>query len=133
MREEKTVLCKRLDRIGLRKFWNEVNELFEEGYRFDPNETSRRKTPICHNVVRVTLVRGEDEKIEKPEEKIDEEVTIEADEQKETEPKEVDLDSLRKKAELLEFAKANDIIIPDEEKFKYPANIKKYLKEILED
>lgn len=135
MREEKVVLCKRLDRVGLKQFWAEVDALFQDGFRFDSEETAIRKMPVCRGVLRVTLVRGEEEVVEKEDNVKEEDAAKESPKEEldeKVEEKEVQLHSLTKKKELLAYAEKHDVIIPDEDKFKFPANIKKYIKEVLD-
>lgn len=142
--EKVKLQCKRLDSKGLDIFWKDVQAHMDDGWRYnDLEDRLYGDLPKCLGGLRITLVRGVAEKVEDSVEEpevldlqddrnVVPDLEVQASEDQEvveSEDIEVDLDSLTKKKELLEFAESKGIEIPED--CKQPAKIKKYLKEKL--
>lgn len=111
-KEKIVVINKRNDVIGWKKFFSELQEKFDQGYRIHISNL-RKENPIAGAVQRVFMVKDTVEDAPPKQEFVDT-------------SKEVDLDSLTKKKDLVEYAEKSGIEIPED--LKQPAAIKKHIQ-----
>lgn len=105
------------------EFVKTLNKIYEDGYIID-EDFSPRQCPQIFRFLGVKFIKKENNSDEVSEDIVKEIVEIETGN---TNDKEISIDDITKKEDLLNFAEKNGIKIPED--IVYPMSIKKYLKE----